>query len=98
MPQVISCGDVMNLGSEARAVLHNVAQKRAQKAVEEFMEKKLTLPYTQLLDPEKGTATSTAALVELYWCHSDNMPLHSAYYNLYTSDKMFFDKKYLRVN
>ena len=94
--RAISCGDAMAVGTEARTVLHKAAQKRAQKAVEEFIGKPLTLPYIQLLDPKAGNPTSTASIVEVYWCETENTPLNKAYYNLYTSSKKYFDKKYLR--
>ncbi len=42
---VITCGDALSVKGEANTILHKVAQERAQKAIESFIEKKLLNPY-----------------------------------------------------
>jgi len=101
--QVITCGDVLSVTGEAKAVLHDTAQQRAQEKVEDFTSRTLTKPYIVALEPTcfhkkckmTGTAETTAEIVETFWCETESTPLHSAYYSLYTSGKDFFDKKYL---
>lgn len=87
---VITCGDAMSVGKEAKASLHKEAQKRAQKAVEDFTGKKLTKPYIKIFG-QSGTPESTLSVIEVYWCETETTPLHSAYYRLYSSNKLFFE-------
>jgi len=100
MAGVITCGDAMSVKGEARMALHHSAQKRAQRDVEEFAGKALTVPYPGINAcfgdkcESDGTPESTAALVDLYWCETNSTPLHSAYYSLYSSSKLWFDKRY----
>lgn len=92
---VITCGDTFSVKGEARAVLHRVAQKRAQEAIENFVEKKLLkrypFPDQAVGSHADGTPEATAFGVEIYWCESSTMPLHSAYYQLYSSNKSLFE-------
>lgn len=92
---VITCGDVFSVKGEAHAVLHQAAQKRAQKAIEDFVEKKLLkrypFPDQAVGSHSDGTPEATAFGVEIYWCESSKMPLHSAYYSLYSNNKQFFE-------
>jgi len=74
---------------EAKQLLHQAAQQRAQREAENFTEKKIIKPYfTAGSGP--GSPESMAALVEIYWCESSSTPLHSAYYRLYTTSKSFY--------
>jgi len=85
----ISCGDAMSVGNEAKMALHSQAQKRAQKAIEQFVEKKLTKPYINLLG-QRSNAKAMGALIEVYWCETPSTPLHSAYYRYYSNNKSAF--------
>jgi hypothetical protein len=101
---VITCGDALSVGSEAKILLHQAAQKRAQQDIENFTGKKLTIPYvddsTACFSKSKcvsmGTAKATADIVETFWCETSSTPLHSAYYSLYSSSKLWFDERYSR--
>ena len=100
---VITCGDAMSVNGDARMALHKSAQKRAQLAIEEFTGKKLTIPYVDDHTAcfgdtctSKGTPEGTASIVEVYWCETPSTPLHSAYYNLYSSSSLWFDERYSR--
>ena len=86
---VISCGDAMSVGREARLTLHNEAQKRAQSAIEEFVEKDMVNPYVDLFG-QKNDLKTMADLIEVYWCETPKTPLHSAYYRFYSSNKSVF--------
>ncbi|MDQ6967896.1 MAG: serine protease [Mariprofundaceae bacterium] len=97
---VITCGDAMSVKGDARMALHHSAQKRAQRAVEDFTGKTLTVPYPSMKAcfgnkcESDGTPESTASFVDIYWCETNSTPLHSAYYSLYSSSKLWFDKRY----
>ena len=102
---VITCGDAFSVGSEAKASLHQSAQQRAQKSIEDFTGNILARPYIAAGGFEPvcggnkctmtGTPQSTAEFVEIFWCETKSTPLHSAYYRMYSSSKDFFDKRYL---
>jgi len=101
---VITCGDAISLKGDARMALHQSAQKRAQRAIEEFTGKALSIPYVDdnsacFSDKcvSKGTPEGTADIVEAFWCKTNSMPLHSAYYNLYSSSKIWIDKRYAPI-
>jgi hypothetical protein len=82
---VILCGDVFTASQEAKLVLHEVAQQRAQKEIENFVGKKLIQPYWGKKDIEM-----ISGIIETYWCETSSTPLHSAYYRLYSSSKFPF--------
>jgi hypothetical protein len=101
--KVIECGDVFVLEdkSENKLALHTFAQKRAQSSAESFMNMKLKFPYgmdiTQgALSPNKkgGTFEQLIPIIEVFWCQSASMPLHSAYYNFYMSNKVYWTGEY----
>lgn len=106
LADVITCGDAMSVGKEAKISLHEKAQQRAKKAVEAFTDKQLAKPYVAAggFDPVcgskkckmEGTLETTADLVETFWCETASTPLHSAYYRLYTSSKDFYDTRYIK--
>lgn len=94
----ITCGDARQIKSaEAKKALHALAQNRAQKNVETFLKKKMVNQYINggLIGKPK-TLETTMPFIEIYWCYGPSMPLHSAYYSLYTSDingvLKFFDE------
>jgi hypothetical protein len=87
---VITCYDASAVGSEAKMSLHAAAQKRAQKAAEDLVEKKIVTPYVNALG-QKDTPEMMAAVIEAYWCNSNSTPLHSAYFSFYTSNKHVFE-------
>lgn len=86
---VITCGDAESVGVEAKLALHKEAQQRAQKAIEEFVEKPVVTPYVGAFGAV-GDAKSMAAIIEIYWCESAKTPLHAAYYRFYSSNKSVF--------
>ncbi len=86
---VITCGDVMSVGVEAKAFLHEAAQKRAQEAAEDFVEKEIKKPYVNFFG-EKATPEDMSGLIEIYWCESLSYPLHSAYYSFYMHNKSVY--------
>jgi hypothetical protein len=87
--EVITCSDATSVGSEASLSLHASAQKRAQVAVENLLEKKIMTPYVDLAGG-KATLKSMSSLIETYWCESPSTPLHSAYFRFYTNNKNVF--------
>ena len=87
---VITCGDAMAVGNEAKLVLHSQAQKRAQKAIESFVEKRVKKPYVNAFGQESDL-NSMSALIEVYWCETQKTPLHSAYYRFYSNNKSVFE-------
>lgn len=87
---VISCGDAFALkdGSEAKYELHKVAQQRAQRTAEDFMGKKMTNPFPQMLFPnKKGDPKDMIQTIEVFWCENAKTPLHQAYYSFYMNNK-----------
>jgi hypothetical protein len=88
--EVITCGDAMGVGGVARMALHNQAQERAQKAIEEFIERRLATPYINGLGMA-GDEESMASVIEVFWCDSLDSPLHDAYYSLYSRNKHLFE-------
>ena len=73
---VISCGDVIQTPSlSIKKALHANAQKRAQENVEKLVGKKLINPYIGIVRPKN--LESTLRIIEVYWCESITMPLHS---------------------
>lgn len=88
--EVISCGDVTAVGGEARMALHKLAQERASKEIEEFIERRLVTPYVDAFG-SAGDEESTASLIEVFWCETNNTPLHDAYYRLYSRNKHLFE-------
>lgn len=87
---VISCGDAIMVGGEAKSTLHSKAQRRAQEEIEAFVEKKLTKPFVDALG-RKSDPETMAKLIEVFWCEVDKTPLHSAYYRFYSRNKYVFD-------
>jgi len=89
---VMTCGDAMSVGEEARLALHQSAQKRAQDSIEEFMGKKIINPYSGHFVKERDATPSTMAyLIEVFWCETDKTPLHTAYYRYYSTNKSAFE-------
>ena len=86
---VITCGDVISLNGEAKAILHKAAQQRGQIEIEEFVGKKIIKPYYSITG--KSNPKEFAAFIEVYWCESLSTPLHSAYYRFYSRNKGSFD-------
>lgn len=89
--KAITCSDAMIFNyknqSEAKLSLHKVAQQRAQYEAEKFMNKTIIKPFpTALGENNKHMTIKTALLIEIFWCYP-SMPLHSAYYNFYMSNK-----------
>jgi hypothetical protein len=88
---VTTCGDVMNIGDGARMILHGDAQSRAKQKIELFVEKKVVVPYVDALG-RKAKPINMARLIEVYWCETQQTPLHSAYYRFYSSNKSVFNE------
>ena len=94
----ITCEDAISVKSkEAKKELHRLAQQRAQKNVERLVGKQLINPYINGgISDSPRTLETTIPFIEIFWCNTPSMPLHSAYYNLYTSDHTgvlkFFNK------
>ncbi len=88
--EVITCGDAMSVGSEAKITLHSQAQKRAQTAIESFIEKPVKKPYVNAFGQESDLNTMSV-LIEVYWCETQKTPLHSAYYRFYSNNKSVFE-------
>lgn len=88
---VITCFDVTNddVSLGAKSALHAQAQQRAQKNIEKFMEKPILKPYVNVFG-QSAKAENMAALIEVYWCDSQDKPLHSAYYDFYSRNKNVF--------
>lgn len=80
----------MAVGAEAKSTLHKAAQRRAQKEIEEFMERRVINPYAEALGQE-GNPESMASLIEVFWCETPETPLHSAYYRFYSNNKSVFE-------
>ncbi|MEA5316078.1 hypothetical protein VB525_19610 [Vibrio parahaemolyticus] len=89
---VITCFDVMNddVSRAARSALHEQAQKRAQSSIESFVGKPITKPYVNGFG-QPAQAENMAAVIEVYWCDSRTKPLHSAYYDFYSRNKIVFE-------
>ncbi|AZG36762.1 MULTISPECIES: hypothetical protein [Shewanella] len=87
--EVITCGDATSVGREAKLVLHSHAQKRAQQAIELFVEKKVKTPYVNFYGQVSDLKTMSS-LIEVYWCETQETPLHSAYYRFYSNNKSVF--------
>jgi len=91
---VITCGDIFSLpdtSSETKISLHAKAQKRAQEEAEDFIGKKILNPYPNLLG-KKDTIKVFSKIIEMFWCESSTIPLHSAYYNFYMRNKKVWRK------
>lgn len=89
---VITCGDALKVDGEAKAVLHKIAQKRAQEAFENLVGKKLKNPTADPMDITilgikeiKSNPVKFATWIETFWCEATNTPLHEAYFRYYTS-------------
>ena len=89
--KVITCGDAMIAKGYNRLYLHDIAQQRAQREIEDFMGKKILTPYPSPIVGKNGTLKSMAALIETFWCEAPTTPLHSAYYNFYSRNKSAFE-------
>ncbi len=91
--EVITCGNVLSLNdnSEAKYELHKLAQQRAQRTAEDFMGKKIKVPFPLLFasinDTRKGELKDLIPTIEVFWCENSNYPLHSAYYSFYMNNK-----------
>jgi len=88
--EVISCGDAMAVGVEAKLALHQQAQQRAQVEIEEFQGRKLVVRYINALGSE-GDIDSMASVIEVFWCETADTPLHDAYYRLYSRNMRLFE-------
>lgn len=89
---VITCFDVMNddISRAARSALHEQAQKRAQSSIESFIGKPVKNPYVDGIG-QPSQAENMASVIEVFWCDSRAKPLHSAYYDFYSRNKVVFD-------
>jgi hypothetical protein len=87
--EVITCGDARAVGKEAKLILHKQAQERAQKDIEIFVEKTIKTPIVDVWG-NKSTVEHMSALIDVYWCETNQTPLHSAYYRFYSSNKYLF--------
>jgi len=90
----IRCGDASIVKGEANAMLHQAAQKRAQKDFESLVGKKLQNPTPDPMDAItlkkdktkiKSDPIKFAEWIEFWWCETPKTPLHEAYFRYYTS-------------
>ena len=93
--EVVKCGDVQKISDEAKEVLHDYAQKRAQKEIEHFTGRKVVNPYGTF---GNKTLKGHSGLIEIYWCESSYQPLHDAWYSYYSRNESAFGKRSLQGN
>jgi len=88
--KVILCKDLYGLNNKIKLVLHLQAEERAKKEAENFMEKRIIIPFPDLTGKESNISV-TSHIIETFWC-LPNMPLHEAWYHFYMKNKWLWKK------